>query len=66
MITSFADANTEALFNDSYVKAIDQIISAGRMKLGIIDTAEKLSDLRNTPGNRLEELKGDRSGQHSI
>jgi len=37
MITSFADANTEALFNNRYVKAFDQIISAGRIKLGMID-----------------------------
>ena len=35
-------------------------------KLVILDAAESLSDLRSTPGNRLEKLSGDRKGQHSI
>ena len=35
-------------------------------KLGLIDAAEQLEDLRVPPGNRLEKLKGDRAGQHSI
>lgn len=35
-------------------------------KLGAIDFAEALDDLRDPPGNRLEALKGDRQGQHSI
>jgi len=35
-------------------------------KLDMIDAAEELSDLRSPPGNRLEALKGDRKGQHSI
>lgn len=36
------------------------------MKLLLLDAAADLGDLRVPPGNRLEELKGDRSGQHSI
>ena len=32
----------------------------------MLDAAEKLDDLRVPPGNRLERLRGDRSGQHSI
>jgi proteic killer suppression protein len=35
-------------------------------KLGLVDAAEKLEDLRVPPGNRLEKLKGRRAGQHSI
>ena len=35
-------------------------------KLMLIDAAERLQDLRIPPGNRLEKLKGDRAGQHSI
>lgn len=36
------------------------------MKLNAIDAASKLDDLRLPPSNRLEALKGDRKGQHSI
>jgi proteic killer suppression protein len=35
-------------------------------KLLILDAAENVNDLRAPPGNRLEQLRGDRSGQHSI
>jgi len=35
-------------------------------KLVAVDAAEQLEDLRVPPGNRLEKLKGDRAGQHSI
>ncbi len=35
-------------------------------KLGLVDAAETLDDLRVPPGNRLEKLKGNRAGQHSI
>lgn len=37
-----------------------------RRKLLMIDAAVDLRDLRVPPGNRLEKLKGDRSGQYSI
>jgi toxin HigB-1 len=39
---------------------------AALRKLLILDAAETLDDLRVPPGNRLEKLRGDRSGQHSI
>jgi toxin HigB-1 len=35
-------------------------------KLAMLDAAESLNDLRVPPGNRLEALRGDRVGQHSI
>ena len=42
------------------------IESAARRKLEQLNQAGRLEDLRIPPGNRLEVLKGDRSGQHSI
>lgn len=42
------------------------ILQVARRKLFMIDNAETLEDLRVPPGNRLEALKGDRAGQHSI
>jgi proteic killer suppression protein len=40
--------------------------NAARRKLMMLDAASSLGTLRATPGNRLEALKGDRKGQHSI
>jgi proteic killer suppression protein len=37
-----------------------------RRKLDMLDAATRIEDLRIPPGNRLEALKGDRAGQHSI
>jgi proteic killer suppression protein len=45
--------------------ARDLAITA-RRKLIAIDAAERLDDLRLPPGNRLEALRGDRAGQHSV
>ena len=42
------------------------IESAARRKLRQLQIAGRLEDLRIPPGNRLEALKGDRVGQHSI
>ena len=39
---------------------------AARRKLAAVDAAERLEDLRAPPGNRLEALRGNRAGQHSI
>jgi proteic killer suppression protein len=39
---------------------------AARRRLAALDAAERLEDLRVPPGNRLEALRGDRAGQHSI
>jgi proteic killer suppression protein len=45
--------------------ARDLAITA-RRKLAAVDAAERLEDLRAPPGNRLEALRGNRVGQHSI
>lgn len=42
------------------------IQQTARRKLRMLNNAQSLSDLRVPPGNRLETLRGDRAGQHSI
>lgn len=67
MIRSFADKNTERLFQRERVKKFaGQLQRAALRKLALLDAAESLDDLRVPPGNRLEKLAGDREGQHSI
>lgn len=67
VIKSFNDKRTVAVFEGARPKGFptDIIISA-RRRLGSLDAASSLSDLRNPPSNRLEALKGDRAGQYSI
>lgn len=71
MIRSFRDSAVEDIFNGRSSKAARQRLpgelwrSAVR-RLDAVDQAETLADLRVTPGNRLEALKGDRKGQFSI
>ena len=67
MIRSFRDKQTAAVFKGRLPKGFPQtLISATRCKLGYLDAAALLNDLRPPPGNRLEALSGDRRGQHSI
>ena len=66
MIRSFADKKTEALFNRQRVRQFEQFERAARRKLEMLEAASVLDDLRSPPGNRLEALKGDKKGQHSI
>lgn len=67
MIRSFADRDTERLFRREPVKRFDsRILRIALIKLWTVDAAVVLDDLRIPPGNRLEALKGDRAGQHSI
>jgi len=66
MIRSFADRDTEELFNDRAVRRLGAIERVARRKLQLLDTAGRLDDLRVPPGNRLEALKANRRGQHSI
>ena len=67
MIVSFGDRDTEALFRRERVKGIDpRIQQTALRKLRYLDAATTLDDLRIPPGNRLEALKGDRAGRHSI
>ncbi|MGV7224763.1 MAG: type II toxin-antitoxin system RelE/ParE family toxin [Nitrospinales bacterium] len=67
MIKSFRDKETEKIFNRFFSKKLSQNIQPlARRKLVILDSATDLDTLRVPPGNRLEALKGDRKGQHSI
>ena len=67
MIRSFACPETERLFNDETSRRLPtQIQRAARRKLLLLHQARRLEDLRAPPGNRLEALKSDRNGQHSI
>ena len=67
MIKSFRDKKTEKIFNrQSAGKLQLDIQRIARKKLVILDAATELNDLRIPPGNRLEALKGNRKGQHSI
>jgi proteic killer suppression protein len=67
MIRSFADKATERLFRDGVCVARWQVIEAVVLrKLDMLDAATRIDDLRSPPGNRLEPLKGDRRGHHSI
>lgn len=66
MIRSFKCRLTEKLNNDERVKNFESIQTVAAKKLALLDVAANLDDLRVSPGNRLEALKGDRKGQHSI
>jgi len=66
VIRSFRGRDTERLFSDEYVRRFGQIERAARRKLLLVHRARVLGDLRVPPGNRLEALRGDRAGQHSI
>jgi addiction module HigA family antidote len=67
VIRSFRGAATERLWSRRRAKGIDPRIERVTLrKLAMLDAAEALEDLRIPPGNRLEALKGDRAGQHSI
>jgi proteic killer suppression protein len=66
VIKSFRDKKTEALFQDEDVPAFRAFERVARRKLLLLHRARSLHDLAVTPGNRLEPLKGDRAGQHSI
>jgi toxin HigB-1 len=67
MIRSFACPETERLFADESSRRLPSNIQrVARRKLLLLDQARRVEDLRAPPGNRLEALKGDRQGQHSI
>lgn len=70
MIVSFGDKATSDLFHgisSSKVRKLpNQIHEVALYKLDIINAAQNLDDLKSPPGNRLEQLKGDLKGFHSI
>jgi toxin HigB-1 len=66
MILGFVDRDTERLFRLERVVRFQAIERAALRKLAMLDAAVRIEDLKAPPGNRLEVLKGDRSGQWSI
>jgi len=66
MIQSFQDKKTEELFGGKTAKQFSAFKKAAERKLAMLDSATELRDLRAPPANRLEKLKGNRAGQHSI
>jgi len=71
VIRSFGDRGTEDVFNGTNTPAARRtcprtLWNTAFRKMDQVDSATDMSDLRLPPGNRLEALKGDRKGQHSI
>lgn len=66
MIKTFRCRDTEALFNRQRCPRFQSIENPARRKLTMLNNAQSIQDLQVPPGNRLEELRGDRQGQHSI
>jgi toxin HigB-1 len=67
VLRSFHDKDTEAVWRRQRSRLLaGPTQRAAWRKLAMLDAAESLGDLRVPPGNRLEKLSGDRSGQHSI
>jgi len=66
MIRSFKCEYTEALSKGHRVRKFVNIAKVARRKLRQLEIANRLEDLKVPPGNHLEALKGNRSGQYSI
>lgn len=67
VLRSSADKETERIWKRERSKLFGpELQRAAHRKLLLLDAAENLNDLRIPPGNRLEKLKGNRRGQHSI
>ncbi len=67
MLRSFASKDTERVWRRERSRRLDQQTErAALRKLLILDAADVLGDARVPPGNRLEKLRGNRTGQHSI
>ena len=66
MIRSFKDRETRRFFEGRRVAAFHGIAERAARRLTLLDSTETLRDLAALPSNRLEMLRGDRAGQHSI
>ena len=65
-IRSFKCSDTRAMFEGRRSRRFVNIETVAMRKLAMLNRAATLDDLRVPPNNRLEALKGDRAGQHSI
>ena len=66
MVRSFKDRKTQRFFESRHVAALQGFADQAVRRLTYLDSAESLKDLAGLPGNRLEVLRGDRAGQHSM
>ena len=66
MIQSFKCKDTRALYEGTSPRRFKAFASVAERKLSQLDAAQTLDFLKAPPGNRLEALKDDRKGQHSI
>ena len=67
MIKHFQDKHTRAVWDGTFSRHLPESIQAvARRKLRMLHNAQILEDLRVPPANRLESLRGERKGQHSI
>ncbi len=66
MIRSFGDKRTEALFQDKFVRDFQGVARPAKRKLEAVNAANRLEDIHLPPSNRLQALKGDLKGFHSI
>jgi proteic killer suppression protein len=67
MITGFRDRTTERIWGGECDRRLPpEVQKVARRKLRMLNNARSLDDLRIPPANRLEALRGDRAGQHSI
>jgi toxin HigB-1 len=66
VIRSFRGADAEQLFRGAVPRRLAPVARVAQRKLTQLHAATRLEDLAIFPGNRLEALKGDRKGQHSI
>ena len=67
MIKSFRDREAERIWRGEVYKKLPRSIQqVARRKLRMLNNAQSLEDLKVPPANRLEALKGDRRGEHSI
>jgi toxin HigB-1 len=66
VIKSFGDKETEALFEDRFVRQFQGIARPAKRKLEMLNAVTRLDDLLVPPSNRLEKLQGDLSESYSI
>jgi proteic killer suppression protein len=66
MIHSFKCKDTQALYEGKTPRKFKAFVAVAERKLAQLEAAQTLEFLKAPPGNRLEALRGDRKGQHSI